>query len=93
MPSSPPAAQSAVAVLAAGVLLFTPRGFFALEQSWTEPFAIVWLGVAVWAASVRRPLTAAIALGLAMATKQYLVLAVPMLWHLGTARTDGAGWS
>jgi hypothetical protein len=79
---------SAVAVLAAGVLLFTPRGFFALEQSWTEPFAIVWLGVTVWAASVGRPLTAAVALGLAMATKQYLVLAAPMLWHLGTTRPE-----
>jgi hypothetical protein len=72
----------AVAVLAAGVLLFTPRGFFALEQSWTEPFAILWLGLAVWAASARRPLLAAVALGLGMATKQYLVLAAPMLWHL-----------
>ena len=77
---------SAVAVLAAGVLLFTPRGFFALEQSWTEPFAIVWLGVAVWAASARRPVVAAVALGLAMATKQYLVLGAPMLWHLADSR-------
>ncbi len=74
--------RSAVAVLAAGVLLFTPRGFFALEQSWTEPFAIGWLGLAVWAASTGKPLAAAAALGLAMATKQYLVLAAPMLWHL-----------
>jgi hypothetical protein len=73
---------SAVAVLAAGVLLFTPRGFFALEQSWTEPFAILWIGLAVWAASARQPLLAAVALGLAVATKQYLVLAAPMLWHL-----------
>ena len=73
---------SAVAVLAAGLLLFTPRGFFALEQAWTEPFAILWIGLAVWAASARQPLLAAVALGLAMATKQYLVLAAPMLWHL-----------
>jgi hypothetical protein len=79
---------SAVAVLAAGVLLFTPRGFFALEQSWTEPFAIAWLGLSVWAASARRPLLAAVALGLAMATKQYLVLAAPMLWHLGSEPGD-----
>jgi hypothetical protein len=73
---------SAVAVLAMGVLLFTPRGFFALEQSWTEPFAILWIGLAVWAASARQPLLAGVALGLAIATKQYLVLAAPMLWHL-----------
>jgi hypothetical protein len=78
---------SAIAVLAMGVLLFTPRGFFALEQSWTEPFAILWLGLAVWAASARQPLLAAVALGLAMATKQYLVLAAPMLWHLADTPT------
>lgn len=76
---------SAVAVLAAGVLLFTPRAFFALEQAWTEPFAVLWIGLAVWAASAGRPLAAAAALGLAMATKQYLILAAPMLWHLAGA--------
>ena len=77
-----------MSILAAGLLLFTPRGFFALEQSWTEPFAIAWLGLAVWAASARRPVLAAVALGLAMATKQYLVLAAPMLWHLGATADE-----
>jgi len=77
-----------VAVLATAVLLFTPRAFFALEQSWTEPLAIAWLGLAAWAAAGGVPTAAAAALGLAMATKQYLVLALPMLWLLGTGRAD-----
>jgi hypothetical protein len=74
---------SAVAVAAAAVLLFTPRGFFALEQAWTEPFAIAWLAGAIWAAATRRPLLAAGLLGLAVATKQYLALAVPAAALLG----------
>ena len=77
---------SAVAIGAAAVLLFTPRAFFALEQAWTEPFAIVWVAGAIWAAATRRPLAAAAFLGLAVATKQYLALAVPAAWLLGTDR-------
>ena len=74
---------SAVAIGAAAILLFTPRAFFALEQAWTEPFAIVWVAGAIWAAATRRPLVAAAFLGLAAATKQYLALAVPAAWLLG----------
>ena len=75
-----------MAIGAAAVLLFTPRAFFALEQAWTEPFAIVWVAGAIWAAATRRPLVAAAFLGLAVATKQYLALAVPAAWLLGTDR-------
>ncbi len=42
----------------------------------------------MWAASARRPLLAAVMLGLAMATKQYLVLALPMVWLLATRWPD-----
>jgi hypothetical protein len=77
---------SAVAIGAIAILLFTPRAFFALEQAWTEPFAIVWVAGAIWAAATRRPLAAAAFLGLAAATKQYLALAVPAAWLLGTDR-------
>jgi hypothetical protein len=77
---------SAVAVAATALLPFTPRGFFALEQAWTEPLAIVWLAGAIWAATSRRPLLAAALLGLAVATKQYLALAIPAAWLLGDER-------
>ena len=79
---------SPIAIAAAAVLLFTPRGFFALEQAWTEPFAIVWVAAAIWAATARRPLLAAAFLGLAIATKQYLALAVPVAWLLGDDRAS-----
>ncbi len=79
---------SSIAIAAAAVLLFTPRGFFALEQAWTEPFAILWVAAAIWAATSRRPLLAAAFLGLAIATKQYLALAVPVAWLLGDDRAS-----
>ena len=62
---------SAVGVLAVGVWLFTPRAFFSLEQAWTEPLALAWLGAALWAASKGRVTGAAVLIGLAAATKQY----------------------
>lgn len=75
------ARTSAVAVLAVAVWLFTPRAFFSLEQAWTEPLALAWLGAAVWAAARGHLTWAAAFVGLAAATKQYLVLAIPLL-HL-----------
>ncbi|MGD9906254.1 MAG: hypothetical protein AB7U83_22510 [Vicinamibacterales bacterium] len=76
---------AAPAVLAAALLLTTPRGYFALEQSWTEPFAVAWLALAAWAASAARPALAAVSIGLAMATKQHLLLAAPAVWHLAAS--------
>lgn len=70
---------SAVAVLAAAVVLFTPRAFFGLEQAWTDPLAALWLAGAVAFAASGRLLPAAIAVGLAAATKQHAVVAVPLL--------------
>jgi hypothetical protein len=63
------------AVGAAGVLLFTPRGFFVLEAGWTEPLTVLMLAATVFA-SCRRQGSAWLPLGLLFATKQYLVLTV-----------------
>lgn len=64
-------------VLAAAVFLLTPRIFFVLEQGWTEPYAVVLLAVLVFCAC-RYPRAVPYALGLFVAVKQYLVLAVPL---------------
>lgn len=80
------ARASAVAVLAVAVWLFTPRAFFALEQAWTEPLALAWIGVAVWAGARGHVFRAAVCVGLAAATKQYLVLAIPFLFLLEDRR-------
>jgi hypothetical protein len=63
--------------LAAAVYLFTPRNFLVLEQSWTEPFLVLFLAVTVWCA-VRCPRVMPYALGLFLAVKQYAVLGLPL---------------
>ena len=60
---------------AAMLLLFTPRGFFVLEAGWTEPFAVLFLAATVFAAC-RSPRQLPVPLGLFLASKQYLVLAL-----------------
>ena len=78
-------ARGRIAPLAAAGLLFTPRTFFVLEQAWTESLVICWAGLTVFAAT--RPSTVrnaagrrhgltAIALGLLVAVKQHLVIAL-----------------
>lgn len=64
-----------IAVAAAALLLFTPRGFFVLEAGWTEPFAVLFLAGTVFTLC-RAPRSAAVPLGLLLASKQYLVLAL-----------------
>jgi hypothetical protein len=71
------------ATLAAALLLFTPRGFFVLQVGWTEPFVALLLALTVFLASrtpQRLPTWAvAVAFGLLLASKQYLVLALPLV--------------
>jgi hypothetical protein len=62
------------APLAAMVLLFTPRSLFVLEQGWSEPFAICWLGVLLCVAAKRMPV--GVPLGLLIGVKQHLLLAL-----------------
>jgi hypothetical protein len=66
------------AMLGGAVLLTTPRVLFQLEQGWTEPFAIFLVALAtalIWRRSANFP----VALGLSMAIKQYLAVAVLMM--------------
>ena len=81
---------SSVSVLAAALLLFTPRAFFTLEQAWTEPLSLVWLAGGLWLWRTGRSTATAAAVGLAIATKQYVVLAGPLAWLL--RRRAGDWW-
>lgn len=72
--------MTSVAVLAMGLLLFTPRVLFELEQAWTEPLLVLWLGIALWAWRVRWMRLAMTSLALLVAIKQYLIVAVPLAW-------------
>jgi hypothetical protein len=70
-----------IAKLAAALLLFTPRVFFVIGRAWTEPFTIMLLAATVWLAC-RRSRLLPVAFGLLLATKQYMVLAVPISFFL-----------
>jgi hypothetical protein len=57
--------------LAAVLLLTTPRGFFVIEQGWTEPITIFMLALVTFLL-MEGPLRASWAIGLMLATKQYM---------------------
>ena len=65
--------------LGAALLLTTPRVFFVLEQGWTEPAAVLLVALTAFA-MMRRPRATDWTAGLMLASKQYLVIAVPLLW-------------
>lgn len=72
------ARPSPLALVAAAMFLFTPRAFFVLEQSWTEPFVVLALSLTVFCAC-RFPRLAPYALGMLLSTKQYVLLVLPLV--------------
>ncbi len=73
--------------LAAALLLTTPRGFFVLEQGWTEPIGLLMTALVVFF-MVRRPAVVPWVGGLLAVTKQYYLLAGPLLLKYAWSR----GW-
>ncbi len=65
------------AKLAAFILLFTPRIFFVLEQSWTEPLVLLCLTTTIFCA-IHYPRWLLLTLGLFFASKQYLLFIIPL---------------
>lgn len=70
-----------VATLAAALFLFTPRGFFVLEQSWTEPYLVCGLATVVLCACRAWRATPWVT-GLLLVVKQYTFLLLPLSWLL-----------
>ena len=70
-----------VGFLAATLFLFAPRTYFVLEQSWTDCFVVTILALLVFCAC-RWPRAFPVVLGLFLGAKQYIVLALPLLWLL-----------
>lgn len=81
-----------LAFAAAALLLFTPRGFFVLEAGWTEPFAVLFLAMTVFAAC-RSKGGSALPVGLLIATKQYLVLGLLATPLLREREVPGVLWA
>jgi 4-amino-4-deoxy-L-arabinose transferase-like glycosyltransferase len=79
---------------AAALYMFSPRGFFVLEQGWTEPYVVALLALVVFCACRFRA-GLGVALGLLLASKQYMILAlalVPLLQPLGPNRRPRWRW-
>ena len=71
-------APGRLGALAAALFLFTPRGFYVLEMSWTEPFAVLLFAGFLWAA-LRAPRGRPWLLGALLSAKQYLFVLAPLL--------------
>jgi hypothetical protein len=63
--------------LAAFIFLFTPRVFYVVEQSWTEPVVILCLTATVYGA-IHYPRWLPFLFGLLFSSKQYLLLLIPL---------------
>jgi hypothetical protein len=72
--------------LAAALFLTTPRIFFVLEQGWSEPMSVLLVALTAFV-MVRRPAAVAPLAGAAIASKQYLVVALVPLFHYLRARS------
>ncbi len=74
-------AGSAVPALLPLLILLAPKATFALQQSWTEPLLVAALAGMVLAVRAGRTRWAVVAFALALATKQHMVLLVPLaMW-------------
>ena|GEM_PF-825484 len=62
---------------AVGLLLLAPTSLFILRFSWTEPITVATLGLTLFAA-LRSPRFRGIGFGVFIATKQYLVVLIPL---------------
>lgn len=65
----------------AALFLFTPRTFFIIDMAWTEPYLVFGLAATVVSA-VRWPGATPYVMGVFLVSKQYLLLAVPLVWLL-----------
>lgn len=70
------------AKLAAALFLMTPRIWFVLGRGWTEPFVVMLLAATIFCCCRKLWKLLPIALGLFLASKQYLALAVPFTFLL-----------
>ena len=84
-----PAAPAALALL----VLVQPHWAFLIDQSWTEPLLLALLTAAFLSIEIGKPTFAVVALAVALAAKQHIVLLLPLfaLWpSFGWRRTAKA---
>jgi uncharacterized membrane protein len=71
------AGGNAAAVLSCLVLIY-PRVLYGIEQSWPEPLLLALIAGMVWAVEARRPAVAVVCFAAALATKQHVLILVPL---------------
>ena len=77
--------------LAAYIFLFTPRVFYLVEQSWTEPIVVLLLTATVYCA-IHYPRWLPFILGLLFASKQYLLFLIPLTLLLIPPKSAWRNW-
>lgn len=80
------------ALLAVYILLFTPRLYFVLEQSWIEPLVLLLAVAVVWCA-IHRPAWIFVVLGLLVASKQYMIFLSPLIILLIPLKSSRRVWT
>lgn len=70
-----------IGLLITYLFLFTPRVFYVLEKSWTEPLVVMFVLVVIWCA-IYKPSWVFIPLGLLLASKQYMLFLLPTFGFL-----------
>ncbi|MCS7032752.1 MAG: hypothetical protein NZ561_02015 [Phycisphaerae bacterium] len=84
-------APGRLGILAAALLLTSPRALFLVQTGWTEPLLILLAAAVTWSAlHCRRILW--LALGLWLAVKQYLLLLIPLTKLLGPTLGSRRRW-
>lgn len=78
---------SRLSLVAATLLLFSPFCLTVIRTAWTDPFVVVTFCGVLWCA-VHRPTWLAYAVGLWLASKQYVVLLLPLAWLLLPAKSS-----
>lgn len=77
--------------LAAYLFLFTPKSFYVIEQSWTEPIVVFFLMAVIYCA-IHRPQWLSVLVGLLFASKQYLLFTTPLLFLIFPFKPPFSTW-
>lgn len=68
------------------IFLFNPLSLFILEQSWTEPVIILLLTLILYFFRQKNYTKLAVTFGFLLATKQYAILFLPIVWFMLSGR-------